>query len=169
MNYFRLFLYFLPIGLSWDFYYASYGGSITAQLMMMMIEVSSTGYILLRDKILFPLQNFMMIMVQLCTSVITQGIITVGLAESVSHSEVSEIAETIMFSLLLFVFGSSLAGVVADAWTEVRSKCQEKDDIEGKRDNETGLNLVHRLAKSGTESLEKKSNDSDYENASSEA
>lgn len=67
MNYFRLVIYFLPIGLSWDFYYASFGGAIISQLLIMMMEVSSTGYILLRDKILFPLQNFMMIVVQLCT------------------------------------------------------------------------------------------------------
>jgi hypothetical protein len=37
MNYLRLLLFFVPIGASWDFYYASYGGAILAQLIMMMI------------------------------------------------------------------------------------------------------------------------------------
>ena len=67
MNYFRLLIYFIPIGASWDFYYASYGGAITSQLLMMMIEVSSTGYILRRDRILFPLQNFLVVIMHLCT------------------------------------------------------------------------------------------------------
>lgn len=67
MNYFRLLIYYIPIGASWDFYYASYGGAITSQLLMMMIEVSSTGYVLRRDRILFPLQNFLLVIVHLCT------------------------------------------------------------------------------------------------------
>lgn len=68
MNYFRLIIYYLPIGLSWDFYYASYGGAITSQLIMMMIEISSTGYLLKRDKILFPIQNFLFVIIHLCNS-----------------------------------------------------------------------------------------------------
>lgn len=68
MNYLRLLLFFVPIGASWDFYYASYGGAILAQLIMMMIEVSCSGYTLRRDKILFPLQNFLLMIGQLCTS-----------------------------------------------------------------------------------------------------
>jgi cell shape-determining protein MreD len=82
MNYLRVLVYCLPIGLFWDINYASYGGAIAAQMGILMAEVSSSSYLLRRDRILFPLQNFMLLVVHLC-------IITIGLAESVKYSEVS--------------------------------------------------------------------------------
>lgn len=66
MRYIILLFYYLPIGLSWDFYYISFGGPIIAQLTIMMFEVSSTPYILLRDKILSPIHNFLFVIVHLC-------------------------------------------------------------------------------------------------------
>jgi hypothetical protein len=82
MNYLRLFLYFFPIGLVWNCQELSYGGPIASQFLMVMIETSSSGYVLLRDKIIFPLLNFLLIIVQLC-------VITIGLAESAPYSQLS--------------------------------------------------------------------------------
>jgi hypothetical protein len=67
MNFLRVIGYFLPIGLFWDYYYLSYGGAIMGQLFILMAEVSSTGYLLRRDKVLFPLQNFLLVVVHLST------------------------------------------------------------------------------------------------------
>jgi hypothetical protein len=69
MNYLRVVAYCLPIGLCWDYYYLSYGGAITAQLGILMAEVSSSSYLLRRDRVLFPLQNFMLLIVHLGKSV----------------------------------------------------------------------------------------------------
>lgn len=44
MNYFRLLIFFLPIGMSYDLYYSGFGGPLLSQLLMMMIEISSPGY-----------------------------------------------------------------------------------------------------------------------------
>lgn len=66
MNYVRLLIFFIPIGSCWDIYYASYGGVIVSQLLMMMIQISCTGYINNRDKILFPINNFLFIAISLC-------------------------------------------------------------------------------------------------------
>lgn len=38
------------------------------QLFILMAEVSSTGYLLRRDKVLFPLQNFLLVVVHISTS-----------------------------------------------------------------------------------------------------
>jgi hypothetical protein len=43
----------------------SYGGPIAAQFVMLMIEISSTGYLELRDKILFPIHSFLLMLVQI--------------------------------------------------------------------------------------------------------
>ncbi len=80
MRYLILVFYFISIGLSWDFYYVSFGGPIIAQLTSLMFEVSSTPYILLRDKIISPLNNFLFVIVHLCNLLHYLGIITVGLA-----------------------------------------------------------------------------------------
>jgi hypothetical protein len=66
MNYLRVVVYCLPIGLFWDYYYLSYGGAINAQLAILMAEVSSSSYLLRRDRILFPLHNFLILIIHLC-------------------------------------------------------------------------------------------------------
>lgn len=73
MNFLRVIAYFLPIGLFWDYYYLSYGGAIAGQLFILMAEVSSTGYRLRRDKVLFPLQNFLLVVVHLSTSLLIKA------------------------------------------------------------------------------------------------
>lgn len=71
MNYLRMVVYCLPIGLFWDYYYLAYGGPIIAQMTIIMAEVSSSGYLLRRDRVLFPLQNFLLLIVQLCKASLT--------------------------------------------------------------------------------------------------
>lgn len=63
MTYLRLMLFFLPIGASYDFYYFSFGGAIISQLFMMMIEISSPGYVKKRDRFFYPLNNFLLMSV----------------------------------------------------------------------------------------------------------
>jgi hypothetical protein len=66
MNYFRLVLFFfIPIGAAYDFYYLGFGGPLLSQLLMMMIEISSPGYLLKRDKVIFPLNNFIIMLMEL--------------------------------------------------------------------------------------------------------
>jgi hypothetical protein len=66
MNYFRLaFLFFLPIGAFYDLYYVSFGGPILSQLIIVMLEVSSPGYSRRRDRILCPINNFLLMLMQL--------------------------------------------------------------------------------------------------------
>ena len=77
MNFVRLLVFFVPIGAAYDLYYISFGGAIISQLFMMMIEVSSPGYTSKRDKFMYPLNNFLLLTMELC-------IITISLAQSVS-------------------------------------------------------------------------------------
>lgn len=65
MNYFRLLIFFLPIGMSYDLYYTGFGGPLLSQLLMMMIEISSPGYELKRDKIMYPVNNFLLMLIEL--------------------------------------------------------------------------------------------------------
>ena len=67
MNYSRLvLLVFLPIGLGYDVEYLCFGGPILGHLLMMMIEVSSPGYTRRKDRILAPLNNFLIMLMILC-------------------------------------------------------------------------------------------------------
>lgn len=86
MNYFRLLLFFVPIGASYDMHYMGFGGPLFSQLLMMMIEISSPGYLLKRDKIMYPICNFFILLMELSTLVVIIGVVSVGLAESVEHS-----------------------------------------------------------------------------------
>jgi hypothetical protein len=54
--------------------------------------------------------------------IIDLGIITVALSQSVSHPEVSLIAETVLFSIAIFVFLTSLVSMVADTVEEWRNR-----------------------------------------------
>lgn len=78
------------------------------------------------------------------------GIIAVGLAESVSHSEVSEIAETLMFALLLFVFGSSLLGMGLDCWATISERCSREEEVDVKKEDESAHDFLRKIGKSGT-------------------
>ena len=51
------------------------------------------------------------------------GIITVVLAQSVSHPEVSQITETVLFGIAIFVYFTSLVSMVADTGEELRNRC----------------------------------------------
>lgn len=73
LNYLKVLLYCLPIGFFWDYYYLSYGGPITAQLLIIMAEVSSGNYRLRRDRVFFPIQQFLMLIIHLCTPFFMQA------------------------------------------------------------------------------------------------
>jgi hypothetical protein len=66
MNFLRLLLFFVPIGAAYDLYYISFGGAIISQFFMMMIEVSSPGYTNKRDNFFYPLNNFLLLNIELC-------------------------------------------------------------------------------------------------------
>lgn len=68
MNYLRLLLFFIPIGASFDFTYASFGGVIVSQLLYIMFSVSSSGFVRNRDSLVYPLCDFLFMLLQLCTS-----------------------------------------------------------------------------------------------------
>lgn len=109
MNYIRLFVYFLPIGLIWDCKELTYGAPIASQFLILIMDTTSSPYILIKDKILFPLLNFLLIAVQM-------GVITIGLAESAPYSELSETIEVALFTLMIILFGASLASTGQDFW-----------------------------------------------------
>jgi hypothetical protein len=92
MNYLRLLLFFVPIGASYDFSYASFGGVIISQLLYIMFSVSSSGFVKSRDSLVYPLCDFLFMILQLGNFLSYSAHIAVGLAESVMHSEVSVIA-----------------------------------------------------------------------------
>jgi hypothetical protein len=66
LNYLRLLIFFLPIGAGYDLYYISFGGMIISQLFMVMADISCPFYTNRRDKILFPLNNFVLMLIELC-------------------------------------------------------------------------------------------------------
>lgn len=45
------------------------------------------------------------------------------------HSEVSEVAETVLFSVFWFVFGSAMIGVGMDAWGELKMRCCSPEQV----------------------------------------
>ena len=65
MNYWRFIVFFLPIGMAYDFTYASFGGTIVAQLFYIMFTVSSSGYVKGRDSLVYPLCDFLLMLLQL--------------------------------------------------------------------------------------------------------
>ena len=67
MNYLRLLIFFIPIGASYDFTYASFGGVIMSQLLYIMFSVSSSGFVRSRDNLVYPLCDFLFMILQLGT------------------------------------------------------------------------------------------------------
>lgn len=116
MCFLRLLLYFVPIGLIWDCNELAYGGPLASQLLAVMVETTSPAYIQLRDRILFPVMNFLMILVQL-------SVVNIGLAESAPYSPLSENIEVVLLALLLGLLGTSLACTGLDCWRELRVRC----------------------------------------------
>ena len=72
MNYTRLLLYFLVLGVSPSSVYFSYAGPILSQLLILMIEVSSPGYNKRRDRVLYPIQNFLLMLAHIGKLISTQ-------------------------------------------------------------------------------------------------
>ena len=66
MNYTRFLIYFLIIGANQLSTFLPYAGPILSQLIILMIEVSSPVYSSRRDRILYPLLNFLMMLAQIC-------------------------------------------------------------------------------------------------------
>ena len=97
MNFIRLFCFFLSIGAATEFSYVQYSVPIVAQVVYIMFGISCPGYIRKRDKIIYVIFEFLMI-------VIMMNFILIGLAESVKHSEVSIISETVIFGIFIPIF-----------------------------------------------------------------
>lgn len=76
----------------------------------------------------------------------------------------SEVAETLLFSILLLVVGSSMVGVSVDAWREVKERCkrtEEEEEKEARDDGESAQHFTRQLGRSGTISEAKRQNDND--------
>ena len=67
MNYLRLLIFFIPIGVVYDFTYASFGGVIVSQLAYIILSVSSSGFVKTRDGLVYPFCDFLFMMLQLGT------------------------------------------------------------------------------------------------------
>jgi hypothetical protein len=65
MNYLRLLIFFIPIGASYDFTHGSFGGVILSQLLYIMFSVSSSGFLRNRDSLVYPLCDFLFMILQL--------------------------------------------------------------------------------------------------------
>ena len=126
MNYLRLLLFFIPIGASYDFSYASFGGVILSQLLYIMLSVSSSGFVKSRDSLVYPLCDFLFMILQLGNFLSYSAHIAVGLAESVMHSEVSVIAEKVFFSLLLTMTAFMILSLAADLAQKIKDSTMKK-------------------------------------------
>jgi len=67
MNVLRTIIAHLCLGLAPDFHYVQFGGPIVSEIFFLMIQVSSSGYMLTRHRVIYPLLNFLQIMFLLCT------------------------------------------------------------------------------------------------------
>ncbi len=114
MNFLRLWIFFLPIGAAYDFTYGSFGGVIVSQLLFVMFSVSSSGFVRSRDSVVYPLCDFLLMILQLSNFTFNSAHIAVGLSENVMHSEASVIAEKVFFSLLLIIYFQLITSLGAD-------------------------------------------------------
>ena len=64
MNYTRIIIYFLVLA-NYSYPYLAFGAPIFAQLLVLMIDVSSPAFLRGRDRLLNPLQNFLMVLVHI--------------------------------------------------------------------------------------------------------
>lgn len=58
MNLLRIMFSHLCVGFAPDFHYVQFGGVIFGQVFYMMIQISCSGYKLTRDKIIYPIIDF---------------------------------------------------------------------------------------------------------------
>lgn len=61
MSFLKYFMIGCCIGFGYDFHYVQYGGVIAAHVLFMMIQISSSGYKLKRNKITYPIMDFLFI------------------------------------------------------------------------------------------------------------
>lgn len=59
MNVGRIIFAHLCIGFAPDFHYVQFGGVIAAQVFYMMIQISCSGYTYARNKVLYPILDFL--------------------------------------------------------------------------------------------------------------
>ena len=65
INYLRLLLFFVPIGAGYEIYYVSFGGAIISQLFIVMADISCPFFWNRRDRVLGPLNNFLLMGLEL--------------------------------------------------------------------------------------------------------
>jgi hypothetical protein len=58
----KLMLGHLCLGFAYDYHYVQFGGVIAAHVMYMMIQISSSGYKIKRDKIIYPFVDFIYVL-----------------------------------------------------------------------------------------------------------
>jgi len=80
INLARLFIFFIPIGASYDFTYGSFGGVIVSQMIYIMFSVSSSGFIKARDSVIYPFCDFLLMALQLSNFICNSAHIAIGLA-----------------------------------------------------------------------------------------
>lgn len=61
MNLGRIIIGHLCLGFAPDFHYVQFGGVIAGQVFYMMIQISSSGYKDTRNKIMYPILDFLYI------------------------------------------------------------------------------------------------------------
>lgn len=114
----------LCLGFAYDFHYVQFGGVIAAHVMYMMIQISSSGYKTKRDKIIYPLLDFLYVLFYLSKNQFNLAFIGIGLIYGVGHLDLTKKLETIGFSL---IFGMTLIFIlqtVIDIIGHVRNECE---------------------------------------------
>ena len=67
MNQIRLTFGFLCLGFAPDFHYVQFGGILAIQVFYLMMQISCSPYIKIKDKILYPILDFLYSVYLLCT------------------------------------------------------------------------------------------------------
>lgn len=93
MNAGRLIFAHLCIGFAIDFHYVQFGGVIAAHVVYMMVQISSSGFKSKRNKLVYPILDFLYVVFYLT-------FIGVGLIYGVGHLELTQKLETVGFSLI---------------------------------------------------------------------
>ena len=66
INQIRLIFGFLCAGVAPDFHYVQFGGVLAGQVFYLMMQISSSPYTSLKDKILYPILDFFYSVFLLC-------------------------------------------------------------------------------------------------------
>lgn len=122
IDYLRLLAFFVPIGAGREIYYVSFGGPIFSQLFIMMADISCPHFTYRKDRVLGPLNNFLLLLIELSTPFYYVGIISVGLSESVNHSEVSLICEIVLFGMACFLYPTAFLSILVDVRLDVKRR-----------------------------------------------